>query len=210
MQGELQCHRTAPVTCIHGRAGYETRNFTSGASVPIGVPLANLRCYVLSEHLDPLPVGVPGELMVSGIQLARGYLKRPDLTAEKFIANPFSRGDPHHSRMYRTGGSRPAFCEASAVLGSCELIYVCVRTFALLERLMIPRARRPGALAAGRQPGVPGPPGPAGALRAALEFAFDLNIHICCNAGVVLSIACKGWLGCQPHACGLLEVAHFF
>jgi acyl-CoA synthetase (AMP-forming)/AMP-acid ligase II len=115
MQGELQCRRAAPVTCMHGRAGYDTRKFDSGASVPIGVPLANLRCYVLSEHLDPLPVGVPGELMVSGIQLARGYLKRPDLTAEKFIANPFAGGDPHHSRMYRTGGSRPAFCEASPV-----------------------------------------------------------------------------------------------
>ncbi len=119
MQGELQCRRAARVTCMHGLAGYDTRNFGSGASVPIGVPLANLRCYVLSEHLQPLPVGVPGELMVSGIQLARGYLKRPDLTAEKFIANPFAGGDLHHSRMYRTGGSRLAFCEALAVLGSC-------------------------------------------------------------------------------------------
>jgi acyl-CoA synthetase (AMP-forming)/AMP-acid ligase II len=71
--------------------------------MPIGGPLANLRCYVLDEHLQLLPVGVPGELMVSGIQVARGYIKRPDLTAEKFIANPFARGDLHHSRMYRTG-----------------------------------------------------------------------------------------------------------
>ena len=71
--------------------------------MPIGRPLANLRCYVLDEHLQLLPVGVPGELMVSGVQVARGYIKRPDLTAEKFIANPFARGDPHHTRMYRTG-----------------------------------------------------------------------------------------------------------
>jgi hypothetical protein len=113
MQGALQGRRAAPVTCMHGRAGYDTRKFGSGASVPIGVPLANLRCYVLSEHLQPLPVGVPGELMVSGIQLARGYLKRPDLTAEKFIANPFAGGDLHHSRMYRTGGSQRAKCKAS-------------------------------------------------------------------------------------------------
>jgi len=71
--------------------------------MPIGVPLANLRCYVLDEHLQLLPVGVPGELMVSGIQVARGYIKRPDLTADRFIANPFARGDLHHKRMYRTG-----------------------------------------------------------------------------------------------------------
>ena len=74
--------------------------------MPIGGPLANLHCYVLDEHLQLLPVGVPGELMVSGIQVARGYIKRPDLTAEKFIANPFAGGDPHHGRMYRTGASR--------------------------------------------------------------------------------------------------------
>ena len=71
--------------------------------MPIGRPLANLRCYVLDTKLQCVPMGVPGELMVSGIQLARGYLKRPDLTAEKFIANPFSDGDPSHSRLYRTG-----------------------------------------------------------------------------------------------------------
>ncbi len=88
-------------------AGYDTRDFKGGASMPIGGPLANLRCYVLDEHLQLLPVGVPGELMVSGIQVARGYIKRPDLTAEKFIANPFARGDPHHKRMYRTGELMP-------------------------------------------------------------------------------------------------------
>ena len=71
--------------------------------MPIGVPLANLRCYVLDEHLQLQPVGVPGELMVSGIQVARGYIKRPDLTAEKFIANPFAGGDALHACMYRTG-----------------------------------------------------------------------------------------------------------
>ena len=63
-------------------------------------------------------MGVPGELMVSGIQLARGYLKRPDLTAEKFIANPYSGGDPHHSRLYRTGMSMQIHCLSSAHLES--------------------------------------------------------------------------------------------
>ena len=88
--------------CSH--AGHDvTAEFKGGATVPIGQPIANLRCYVLDARLQLVPVGVPGELMVSGIQLARGYLKRPDLTAEKFIANPFSDGDPNHGRLYRTG-----------------------------------------------------------------------------------------------------------
>ena len=86
------------------RAGFNvTVEFKGGATVPIGQPIASLRCYVLDARLQLVPMGVPGELMVSGIQLARGYLKRPDLTAEKFIANPFADGDPHHSRLYRTG-----------------------------------------------------------------------------------------------------------
>jgi non-ribosomal peptide synthetase component F len=97
--------------CSH--AGYDvTAEFKGGATVPIGQPIANLRCYILDARLQPVPVGVPGELMVSGIQLARGYLKRPDLTAEKFIANPFSDGDPSHSRLYRTGARRGALMRA--------------------------------------------------------------------------------------------------
>ena len=80
-----------------------TAEFKGGASVPIGQPIANLRCYVLDARLQLVPLGVPGELMVSGIQLARGYLKRPDLTAEKFIPNPYAGAEPAHGRLYRTG-----------------------------------------------------------------------------------------------------------
>ena len=67
----------------------------------IGRPIANTQVYVLDRHLQPAPVGVPGELCLSGDGLARGYLNRPELTAEKFIPNPFS--ERSEARLYQTG-----------------------------------------------------------------------------------------------------------
>jgi aspartate racemase len=76
-------------------------DYSDLTSVPIGRPLSNRQIYILDRSLQPVPIGVPGELHIGGVGLARGYLDRPELTKEKFIANPFS-ADPT-SRLYKTG-----------------------------------------------------------------------------------------------------------
>jgi amino acid adenylation domain-containing protein/non-ribosomal peptide synthase protein (TIGR01720 family) len=69
--------------------------------IPIGRPVRNMRAYIIDARLHPTPVGVPGELCLAGINLARGYLNGPDVTAAKFIPNPFA--DRSGARLYRTG-----------------------------------------------------------------------------------------------------------
>jgi aspartate racemase len=101
----------APRRLLHVYGPTETTTFASwhevdsvaedATTVPIGRPIANTSIYILDGRLQPAPVGVPGELHIGGPGLARGYVKRPELTAEKFIASPFADGP--EDRLYRTG-----------------------------------------------------------------------------------------------------------
>ena len=90
-----------PTETVVGCCVYEIEAKTPAAGpAPIGRPIANTQLYILDQRQQPVPIGVPGELYIGGAGVGRGYLNRPELTAEKFIPNPF---DKYQTTLYRTG-----------------------------------------------------------------------------------------------------------
>jgi len=87
-------------TCVQSTSFTHNINSPQIGSVPIGRPIHNTKVYILDIDFSPMPIGLAGELYISGEGLARGYLNQPGLTADRFIPNPF---DPAGGRLYRTG-----------------------------------------------------------------------------------------------------------
>ncbi len=99
-----------PTECTIYATKYSLKDHQNESMVPIGTPLSNIRCYIVDKHNRLQPVGVPGELCLSGVGLARGYLNRDELNKEKFVPNPFiteaessNRYSATFQKMYKTG-----------------------------------------------------------------------------------------------------------
>ena len=92
-----------PTECSDDVAHYRLNHAPApnSANIPIGRPVANMRLYILDNHLEPVPIGVVGELWVGGVGVGLGYLNQPDLTSKVFIPDPFNPGTD--ARLYRTG-----------------------------------------------------------------------------------------------------------
>ena len=95
-------HVYGPTETTTFASWFRVEDVAGGArTVPIGGPIGNTTLYVVDPSMQPVPAGVPGELFIGGAGLARGYLKRPDITAERFVPNPFATTPGE--RLYRTG-----------------------------------------------------------------------------------------------------------
>uniref|UniRef100_A0A486XU80 Malonyl CoA-acyl carrier protein transacylase n=1 Tax=Rheinheimera sp. BAL341 TaxID=1708203 RepID=A0A486XU80_9GAMM len=111
----LHVHRSAPHVALHNLYGpteaaidvtyYDTSRMRDALHVPIGAAIANIQLMVMDKNLWPVPYGTVGELYIGGVGLARGYLNRPELTAERFIVNPYydAAVPASSARLYRTG-----------------------------------------------------------------------------------------------------------
>ena len=98
-----------PTETTVGCCVFELRDYHTllSYSIPIGRPISNTQIYILDKYLNPVPIGISGDIYIGGAGLARGYLNRPDLTADRFIPNPFvdyiDSQDIQNFRLYRTG-----------------------------------------------------------------------------------------------------------
>jgi amino acid adenylation domain-containing protein len=105
LAGVSVCNLYGPTEASIDATFYTYQGCEQQHTVSIGRPIANLQAYVLDDGLCPVPIGVPGELYIGGVGLAREYLNRPGLTAEKFVPHPFSslEEDEGGRRLYKTG-----------------------------------------------------------------------------------------------------------
>ncbi len=115
---ELRKQTTAEIFNIYGPA--ETTVWSSNAKVvsndiTIGKPIANTQIYILDKHNNPVPIGVPGELCIAGEGVGNGYLNRPDLTAERFVPNPFATEENRHGKIMYHTGDLAAWRESGAI-----------------------------------------------------------------------------------------------
>jgi amino acid adenylation domain-containing protein len=99
---EVELHNLyGPTETAIDVTAYKCQRDSDGQAIPIGNPIANVQAYVLDREMMPVPAGVPGELCIGGVAVGRGYWNRPDLTAERYIPDPFSQAPGQ--RLYRTG-----------------------------------------------------------------------------------------------------------
>ncbi|HEY1350155.1 MAG TPA: amino acid adenylation domain-containing protein, partial [Ktedonobacteraceae bacterium] len=154
---QLLCEQGKPARVVNGYGPTESTTFASWylveqgragtAALPIGRPIANTQLYILDATYRPVPIGVHGELYIGGAGLARNYLKRPDLTAERFLPDPFS--PQPGQRLYRTGDIVYALPDGNICFLGRRDQQVKLRGFRIeLPEIELTLARHPGVQSA--------------------------------------------------------------